>query len=229
MTFITLEDLWGANVYLGHRKARCQSEMFPYIYEAKTNKTLIDPVKTARLLQYATNFVERRAQEGSHFLFIGTKEGDAEIVLEEAQRCEEYYVNNRWLGGLFTNWSTIQKRVDDLDNLLSKKTEGYFDHLPKKEEAFFLKMINKLEKNLAGVVKMKQKPGVVILTDPKKDIVALKECKKLGIITIALADTNCDPTLIDIPIPANKEDGRSIRLIVSKLASAVLRGKELKG
>jgi small subunit ribosomal protein S2 len=226
MTLVTLGELAEAGVHFGHKSSRWNPKMFPYIYTKKNGVHLIDLVQTARLLTHAYNYVQKAAKEGKTFLFIGTKRQAAAIISEEAQKCGSYYVNNRWLGGILTNWSTVQGRVDYLKDLNKKEESGEFDRLPKKEAALLRKEHDKLRHNLGGLTEMVQVPDIAIVVDPKRESTAIAECKKLGITIISILDTNCDPTMVDIPIPANDDAVRSIKLIISTLADAIITGKQ---
>jgi len=226
MTLVTLGELLDAGVHFGHQSSRWNPKMFPYIYTEQNGIHVIDLVQTARLLTHAYNYVQKAAKEGKTFLFIGTKRQAAAIISEEAQKCGSYYVNNRWLGGILTNWSTVQGRVDYLKDLNKKEESGEFDRLPKKEAALLRKEHDKLRHNLGGLTEMVQVPDIAIVVDPKRESTAIAECKKLGITIISILDTNCDPTMVDIPIPANDDAVRSIKLIISTLADAIITGKQ---
>lgn len=226
MTLVTLGELLDAGVHFGHQSSRWNPKMFPYIYTEQNGIHVIDLVQTARLLTHAYNYVQKAAKEGKTFLFIGTKRQATAIISEEAQKCGSYYVNNRWLGGILTNWSTVQSRVDYLRELNKKEENGEFDRLPKKEAALLRKEHDKLRYNLGGLTEMVQVPDIAIVVDPKRESTAIAECKKLGITVISILDTNCDPTMVDIPIPANDDAVRSIKLIISTLADAIITGKQ---
>ena len=226
MTLVTLGELLDAGVHFGHQSSRWNPKMFPYIYTEQNGIHVIDLVQTARLLTHAYNYVQKAAKEGKTFLFIGTKRQATAIISEEAQKCGSYYVNNRWLGGILTNWSTVQNRVDYLRELNKKEENGEFDKLPKKEAALLRKEHDKLRYNLGGLTEMVQVPDIAIVVDPKRESTAIAECKKLGITVISILDTNCDPTMVDIPIPANDDAVRSIKLIISTLADAIITGKQ---
>ena len=226
MTVVTLGELLDAGVHFGHQASRWNPKMFPYIYAERNGIHVIDLVQTARLLTHAYEFVQKASQEKKSFLFVGTKRQAASIIAEEAQRCGVHYVNNRWLGGILTNWSTVQKRVEYLKELDAKEEDGTLDRLPKKEAAFLRREQEKLSHNLRGLINMTQIPDIVILVDPKRETTALLECRKLGIPIISILDTNCDPNLVDIPIPANDDAVRSVKLIISTLADGILEGKQ---
>ena len=181
-------------------------------------------MQTARLLTHAYNYLQAAAKEKKTFLFIGTKRQASAIIAEEAQKCGAYYVNNRWLGGILTNWSTVQSRVQYLKELDKKEESGEIERLPKKEAALLRREHEKLKHNLGGLREMTQVPDVVIVVDPKRESTAIAECRKLQIPIISILDTNCDPNLVDIPIPANDDAVRSIKLIISTLADGILFG-----
>ena len=226
MTLVTLGELLDAGVHFGHQSSRWNPKMFPYIYTEQNGIHVIDLVQTARLLSHAYNYVQKAAKEGKTFLFIGTKRQASNIISEEAKKCGSFYVNNRWLGGTLTNWSTVQGRVGYLKELNKKEESGELDRLPKKEAALLRREQEKLDHNLGGLKEMVQVPDIAIVVDPKRESTAIAECKKLGITIISILDTNCDPTLVDIPIPANDDAVRSIKLIISTLSDAIVTGKQ---
>ena len=226
MTVITLGELLDAGVHFGHQSSRWNPKMFPYIYTEQNGIHVIDLVQTARLLTHAYNYVQTAAKEGKSFLFIGTKRQASAIIAEEAQKCGAHYVNNRWLGGILTNWSTVQGRVAYLKELDHKEESGEIELLPKKEAALLRREHEKLKHNLGGLREMTQIPDVVVVIDPKRESTAIAECRKLGIPIISILDTNCDPNMVDIPIPANDDAVRSIKLIISTLSDAILLGRQ---
>jgi len=199
--------------------------MFPYIYTEQNGIHVIDLVQTVRLLTHASNYVQRAAKEGKSFLFIGTKRQASAIIVDEAKNCGSHYVNNRWLGGTLTNWATVQNRVEYLKELNRKEESGEFNRLPKKEAALLRREHDKLRTNLGGLTEMQQIPDIAIVVDPKREVTAIAECRKLGITVISILDTNCDPNVVDIPIPANDDAVRSIKLILSTLSDAILAGR----
>ena len=229
MTLVTLGELVDAGVHFGHQSSRWNPKMFPYIYTEQNGIHVIDLVQTARLLTHAANYVQKAAKEGKNFIFIGTKRQAAAIIAEEAQKCSSYFVNHRWLGGTLTNWSTVQNRVEYLKELTKKEEDGVINQLPKKEAALLRREKTKLQQNLGGLVSMSQIPDIAIVVDPKRESTAIAECKKLGITIISILDTNCDPNVVDIPIPANDDAVRSIKLVISTLANAIVTGKQLAG
>jgi small subunit ribosomal protein S2 len=226
MTVVTLGELLDAGVHFGHQASRWNPKMFPYIYAERNGIHVIDLVQTARLLTHAYEYVRKASQEKKSFLFVGTKRQASAIIAEEAQRCGAHYINNRWLGGTLTNWSTLQQRVNYLKDLDAKEEDGTLNRLPKKEAALLRREQDKLSQNLGGLKNMVQIPDIVILVDPKRETTALLECRKLGIPIISILDTNCDPNVVDIPIPANDDAVRSIKLILSTLADGILQGKQ---
>nr|ARO90907.1 30S ribosomal protein S2 [Corynoplastis japonica] len=224
MAVVTLSELLEAGVHFGHQTRRWNPKMFPYIFKESNGIHIIDLVQTAQLLTEACNFVHQSALNGKNFLFLGTKRQAAGIITQEAQRCGAYYINQRWLGGMLTNWVTIKSRVARLKELENQELTGVFTNLPKKEAALLKKELNKLRRNLDGIKNMTGPPDIVIVVDQKRETTAIQECIKLGIPTICLLDTNCDPDLIEIPIPANDDAIRSIKLIISKLADSIYQG-----
>ena len=227
MTLITLGELLDAGVHFGHQSSRWNPKMFPYIYTEQNGIHVIDLVQTSRLLTYAHKYVQKNARENKTFLFIGTKRQAANIIAEEAERCGAAYVNHRWLGGMLTNWSTVQERVSYLKELDAKEENNEFDLLPKKEAALLRREHDKLRQNLGGLKNMVQIPDVVVVIDPKRENTAILECRKLGIPIISIIDTNCDPNLVDIPIPANDDAVKSIKLVLSKLTDGIISGRNL--
>ena len=226
MTLVTLGELLDAGVHFGHQSSRWNPKMFPYIYTEQNGIHVIDLVQTARLLSHAYNYVQKAAKEGKTYLFIGTKRQAKNIIAEEATKCGSFFVDNRWLGGTLTNWSTVQGRVDYLKDLNQREASGELDRLPKKEAALLRREHDKLKHNLGGLTEMVQVPDIAIVVDPKRESTAIAECRKLGITVIAILDTNCDPGMVDIPIPANDDAVRSIKLIISTLSDAIITGKQ---
>ena len=227
MTVVTLGELLDAGVHFGLQASRWNPKMFPYIYAEQNGIHVIDLVQTSRLLTYAHKYVQKNARENKTFLFIGTKRQAANIIAEEAERCGAAYVNHRWLGGMLTNWSTVQERVSYLKELDAKEENNEFDLLPKKEAALLRREHDKLRQNLGGLKNMVQIPDVVVVIDPKRENTAILECRKLGIPIISIIDTNCDPNLVDIPIPANDDAVKSIKLVLSKLTDGIISGRNL--
>nr|YP_009399506.1 ribosomal protein S2 [Dictyomenia sonderi]ARW69112.1 ribosomal protein S2 [Dictyomenia sonderi] len=227
MSTVSLEELLEAGVHFGHQSRRWNPKMFPYIYTERNGIHIIDLVQTAQLLNDACDFVKKSSQEGKTFLFLGTKRQAAGIISKEAMRSNSFYVNQRWLGGMLTNWVTIKARVERLNQLEQKDRDGLIDKLPKKEASMVRKELDRLRKHLIGIKDMKKLPDLVIIVDQKKEMTAIQECIKLGIPTICMLDTNCNPEIVDIPIAANDDAIRSIKLVLSKIADSILEGKAL--
>ena len=224
MTIVTLGELLDAGVHFGHQSSRWNPKMFPYIYAEQKGIHVIDLVQTARLLTHAYEYVKKASQQKKSFLFVGTKRQASAIVAEEAKKCGAHYINNRWLGGLLTNWSPVQKRVNYLNELDRREQSGEIDRLPKKEAALLRREYNKLNQNLGGLREMTQIPDIVVMVDPKREYTALLECRKLNIPVISILDTNCDPNLVNIPIPANDDAARSVKLILSSISDGIING-----
>lgn len=227
MAVVSLSELLEAGVHFGHQARRWNPKMFPYIYTERNGVHIIDLVQTAQLLTEAYNFVKNASNEGKKFLFLGTKRQAAGIIEVEAKRSNSYYVNQRWLGGMLTNWITIKSRVKRLKDLENQESMGIIDKLPKKEAAMIRRELEKLRRHLNGIKQMKNLPDLVIVVDQKRESTAIQECIKLGIPTICILDTNCNPEIIDIPIPANDDAIRSIKLVISKMADAILEGQSI--
>ncbi|HEY9616199.1 MAG TPA: 30S ribosomal protein S2 [Microcoleaceae cyanobacterium] len=225
MPVVSLAQLLESGVHFGHQTRRWNPKMDPYIYTARNGVHIIDLVQTAKLMDDAYNYVRTAAEQGKKFLFIGTKRQAAGIVAQEASRCGSYYVNQRWLGGMLTNWVTIKTRVDRLKELERREETGALDLLPKKEASMLRRELEKLQKYLGGIKAMRKIPDIVVIVDQRREYNAVQECQKLGIPIVSLLDTNCDPDLVDIPIPANDDAIRSIKLIVGKLADAIYEGR----
>nr|QCI07364.1 ribosomal protein S2 [Leiomenia cribrosa] len=226
MAVVSLAELLEAGVHFGHQARRWNPKMFPYIYTERNGIHIIDLVQTAQLLTEAYDFIKNCSYEGKKFLFLGTKRQAAGIIAEEAIRSSSYYVNQRWLGGMLTNWVTIKSRVERLKELEEQKENGTISQLPKKEAATLNRELYKLKKHLDGIKEMQKIPDLIIIVDQKRETTAIQECIKLGIPTICILDTNCDPEIIDIPIPANDDAIRSIKLVISTIADAILEGQQ---
>lgn len=227
MSIVSLEELLEAGVHFGHQSRRWNPKMFPYIYTERNGVHIIDLVQTAHLLNSACDFVKQCAKEGKTFLFLGTKRQAAGIVAREALRSNSFYVNQRWLGGMLTNWVTIKSRVERLNQLEQQDQDGLIDLMPKKEASMMRKELERLRKHLNGIRDMKKLPDLVIVVDQKKEATAIQECIKLGVPTICMLDTNCNPEIIDVPIPSNDDAIRSIKLILSKISDAILEGRDV--
>jgi small subunit ribosomal protein S2 len=228
MAVVTLSELLEAGVHFGHQSRRWNPKMFPYIYAERNGIHIIDLVQTAELLTEACNSVRKASEEGKKFLFVGTKRQAAGVIAQEAERCGAHYINQRWLGGILTNWFTIRTRVERLKDLESKEESGYLDQLPKKETALLKKELEKLRKNLNGIKDMKRLPDYVLVVDQKRENTAIQECMTLGIPIISILDSNCNPDVTDIPIPGNDDAIRSIKLIVGKIADSIYEGRSGK-
>ncbi len=228
MPTASMIELLEAGVHFGHQTQRWNPKMKPYIYGARNGIYVIDLRKTTDLLDEAYNLVRDYAAKGRNVLFVGTKKQAAEVVAEEAVRSGAYYINRRWLGGMLTNFETIRGRVNKLKEMEEFINNGYVDKLPKKEVAQLNRQLSKLSKTLGGIKEMRGLPDLIFIVDQAKEEIAIKEANKLGIPVICLADTNANPDGIDHIIPGNDDAIRSIKLITSKLADAVLEGKQLR-
>lgn len=225
MSNISLSQLLEAGVHFGHKSYRWNPKMFPYIYSEVNNIHILDLVQSATLLNEASNYVNKMSSEGKSFLFIGTKRQACTLVAQEAKKCDSYYVNHRWLGGMLTNWTTVKERISRLKTLEQQEADNTFDLLTKKEGSIRRKELEKLRKHLDGIKQMYQLPDVAIIIDQKREITAIRECRKLGIPIISILDTNCDPDLVDIPIPGNDDAVRSIKLILQTLTNSIMDGR----
>jgi small subunit ribosomal protein S2 len=225
MATVSLAQLLDAGVHFGHKSDRWNPKMFPYIYAERDGLHILDLVQTAELLNEACLFVSKAAQKNKTFLFVGTKPQTSLIIANEATRCNAYYVNSRWLGGMLTNWKTIRTRVDRLNLLEQQEQDGYFDILPKKESAKLRKELEKLERTLGGIRTMQNLPDIMVITDQRHNLTAIQEARILGIPIISILDTNCDPDLVDIPIPGNDDSLSSIKLILGTLSNSINQAK----
>ena len=226
MAVVSMKQLLEAGVHFGHQTRRWNPKMAKYIFTERNGIYIIDLQKTVKKLDEAYNFVRDVAAEGGSILFVGTKKQAQESIREEATRCGMHYVNARWLGGMLTNFRTIRRRIDRLNQLKAMEADGTFDMLPKKEVVKLNLEIEKLEKFLGGIKDMKQLPGALFIVDPRKERIAVAEAKKLGIPIVAIVDTNCDPDEIDYVIPGNDDAIRAVKLISGTIASAIVEGKE---
>lgn len=220
-----MKELLEAGVHFGHQSRRWNPKMAPYIFAERNGIYIIDLQKTLRLLQTAYEFVQDVASRGGAVLFVGTKKQTQETVAEEADRCQMFHVNHRWLGGMLTNYETIRRSISRLTKIEQDEENGVFEQLPKKEVIRLKREQTKLDNNLAGIKSMGKLPEAVIITDTRKEHIAVKEANKLGVPVVAIVDTNCDPDPIDYPIPANDDAIRAIKLICSVLATAVVEGR----
>ena len=226
MSVVSMKQLLEAGVHFGHQTRRWNPKMAEYIYMERNGIYIIDLQKTVKKLEEAYNFVRDIAANGQTILFVGTKKQAAEAVKEEASRVGMYYVNARWLGGMLTNFNTIQRRIKRLEQLKTMEADGTFDMLPKKEVIKLQLEIEKLEKFMGGISKMKKQPAAMFIVDPRKEKIAVLEAHKLGIPIIAIVDTNCDPDEVDYVIPGNDDAIRAVRLISAAMADAVIEGRQ---
>jgi small subunit ribosomal protein S2 len=221
-----MKHLLEAGVHFGHQTRRWNPKMAPYIFTERNGIYIIDLQKTVKKLEEAYYFIRDLAAEGQEVLFVGTKKQAQDAIKEEADRVGMYYVNARWLGGMLTNFKTMRRRIDRLQQLKKMEEDGTFDMLPKKEVIKLKGEIEKLEKYLGGVKNMRRQPGALFIIDPRKERNAIAEAHKLGIPIVAIVDTNCDPDEIDFPIPGNDDAIRAIKLISQTMANAVLEGRQ---
>lgn len=222
---ISLRELLEAGAHFGHQKARWDPRMKPYIFGLRGGVYIIDLQKTVPLFREALDVVRNATAQGKTIMFVGTKRQAQEIVVREAQRCEMFYIHQRWLGGLMTNWQTVKKSVERLRDLDNIETDKRFEHLTKKERLGLTKQRARLDHVLAGIKEMNKRPDIIFVVDVKREHLAIAEANKLGIPVLGLIDTNSDPTHIDFPIPANDDAIRSIELFTSKIADAVIEGR----
>ena len=223
---VSMKALLEAGVHFGHQTRRWNPKMAPYIYTERNGIYIIDLQKTVKKLEEAYNFVRQLSENGQSLLFVGTKKQAQEAIKDEALRCNMYYVNARWLGGMMTNFRTIRKRIDRMEQLKTMQEDGTFDLLPKKEVVKLELEMAKLDKYLGGVKNMKALPKAMFIVDPHKERIAVSEARKLNIPIVAIVDTNCDPDEIDYVIPGNDDAIRAVKLISGAMASAVLEGKQ---
>lgn len=226
MAVISMKQLLEAGVHFGHQTRRWNPKMAPYIFTERNGIYIIDLQKTVRKIDEAYMFVRDIAMEGKSILFVGTKKQAQESIEQEAKRCNMFYVNNRWLGGMLTNFKTIRTRVDRLNRIDAMEQGGQFELLPKKEVIKLMHEREKLEANLGGIREMKKLPGALFVVDPRKEQIAVAEARILNIPIVAIVDTNCDPDEVDYVIPGNDDAIRAVKLIAGKLADAVLEGKQ---
>lgn len=226
MSVISMKQLLEAGVHFGHQTRRWDPRMAEYIFQARNGIHIIDLQKTSKKLDEAYAFIKEQVEEGKEILFVGTKKQAQECVKEAAQMCGMYYVDQRWLGGMLTNFRTIQKRIQRLKELEKMQEDGTFDVLPKKEVIGLKKEMEKLEKNLGGIKEMKKMPGVMFVVDPKKERIAILEARNLNIPVVGLVDTNCNPEDVDYIIPGNDDAIRAVKLITQVMANAVIEGKQ---
>jgi small subunit ribosomal protein S2 len=225
MAEVSLAQLLEAGVHFGHKAYRWNPKMFPYIYTERNNIHILDLIQSAQLLKEANLYLQSAAEQKKVILFIGTKRQASALIVQEAKRCNAYYVNYRWLGGMLTNWVTLKSRIARLKNLEQQEIDEVFKLLPKKEASLRQTELEKLRKHLDGIKNMNRLPDVAIVIDQKREMTAIRECRKLKIPIISILDTNCNPDLIDIPIPGNDDAVRSIKLILRSLTDSILLGQ----
>ena len=226
MSVISMKQLLEAGVHFGHQTRRWNPKMKEYIFAERNGIYIIDLQKTVKKVEEAYYFIRDVAASGESILFVGTKKQAQESIEQEAKRCEMFYVNQRWLGGMLTNFKTIQTRIAKLHKIEEMEENGDLDRLPKKEVIKLKAEQEKLEKNLGGIKEMKKRPGALFIVDPRKEHIAVMEARSLGIPIVAIVDTNCDPDEADYVIPGNDDAIRAVKLIAAKMADAVLEGKQ---
>ena len=226
MAVVAMKQLLEAGVHFGHQTRRWDPRMAEYIFQARNGIHIIDLQKASKKIDEAYEFIKEQVEEGKTVLFVGTKKQAQDCMKDAAIKSGMYYVNQRWLGGMLTNFDTIQKRIQRLKDLEKMEEDGTFDVLPKKEVILLKKEMEKLEKNLGGIKEMDKLPGVIFLVDPKKERIAILEAKKLGIPVIGLVDTNCNPEEVDYAIPGNDDAIRAVKLITAKMADAIIEGRQ---
>ena len=226
MAVVAMKQLLEAGVHFGHQTRRWDPKMAEYIFQARNGIHIIDLQKTSKKIDEAYAFLKEQAEEGKTVLFVGTKKQAQECVKEAAEKSGMYYIDQRWLGGMLTNFDTIRTRVQRLKDLEKMQEDGTFEVLPKKEVILLKKEMEKLERNLGGIKDMEKIPGVIFLVDPKKEHIAVLEAKKLGIPVIGLVDTNCNPEEVDYAIPGNDDAIRAVKLITDVMANAIIEGRQ---
>jgi small subunit ribosomal protein S2 len=227
MSTVTMKELLEAGVHFGHETKRWDPKMKPYIFGARNGIYIIDLQKTVQLFKETHQFVRDIVAKGEYILFVGTKKQAQETISEQATRCGMFYVNHRWLGGMMTNFQTIKRSIDRLNKLEAMKNEEIYNLLPKKEVLELEKERSRLEKSLGGIKNMDRLPGAIFVVDPKKERIAVREARKIGIPSIGIVDTNCNPEELDYIIPGNDDAIRAINLFASKIADAVIEGKQI--
>jgi len=226
MAVISMRDLLETGVHFGHSKSRWNPKMAPFLYGVRNGIHIVDLNKTVVYLEQAYHFVADSVAQGAEVLFVGTKKQAKDVIREEAERAGVPYVNERWVGGLLTNFRTVRKSILKLHTLERMEAEGVFDVLPKKEVRVLRRKMERLKKLYGGIVNMERIPNILWVVDTVRENIAVQEAKKLGITVVAIADSNCDPDLIDYPIPGNDDAIKSIKLLTSKIADAILEGKQ---
>jgi small subunit ribosomal protein S2 len=226
MAYVSMKELLEAGVHFGHQTKRWNPKMKPYIFGARNGIYIVDLQKTVKMFKTAYDFLVETAAGGKSVLFVGTKKQAKESIYEEANRCEMYYVHNRWLGGMMTNFQTIRKSIERLNYLNTIHNDGSINLFPKKERLKLAKEREKLDGNLGGIRSLERLPGAIFIIDPKNEAIAVHEGRRLKIPIVAVVDTNCDPDEIDYPIPGNDDAIRAIRLLTSRMADACIEGKQ---
>ena len=226
MAVVAMKQLLEDGVHFGHQTRRWDPKMAEYIFQARNGIHIIDLQKTSKKIDEAYDFMRSQAEEGKKVLFVGTKKQAQECMKEAAEKSGMYYVNQRWLGGMLTNFGTIRKRVERLNELETMQEDGTFDVLPKKEVILLKKEMDKLQKNLGGIKDMTEIPGVLFVVDPKKERIAILEARKLNIPVVGLVDTNCNPEDVDYAIPGNDDAIRAVKLIADVMANAIIEGHQ---
>ena len=226
MAVVSMKSLLEAGVHFGHQTRRWNPKMARYIFTERNGIYIIDLQKTVKKVEDAYSFLRETAAAGETILFVGTKKQAQDAIKEEATRANMFFVNERWLGGMLTNFKTIETRIKRLKELEKMAEDGTFEVLPKKEVIGLRHEMDKLEKYLGGIKDMPKMPGAIVIVDPKKEKIAIQEAHKLGIPVVATVDTNCDPDEVDFPIPANDDAIRAVKLLISKLADAVIEGAQ---
>jgi small subunit ribosomal protein S2 len=224
---VTMKELLEAGVHFGHQVKRWNPKMKKYIFGQRNGIYIIDLQKTVKMFEVAYNFVKDLSSKGESVLFVGTKKQAQDVIIEESQKSQSYFVNQRWLGGMLTNFKTVKQGIDKLKKIEKMKEDGTYELLTKKEVSKYETERKRLEKNLSGVKDMNSVPGAIFIIDPKKESIAIAEAKKLAIPIVSLVDTNCDPDDIDYIIPGNDDAIRSIKLLTSKISEAVAEGKSI--
>lgn len=227
MSIITMKQLLEAGVHFGHQSKRWNPKMKKFIYSSRNDIHVIDLHKTIPLIEKAYNFVKDTVEKGGTVLFVGTKKQAQESIEEEAKRCGMFYVNQRWLGGMLTNFKTLKKNLTRMKDIEKMETDGTFEKLPKKEVASLKRVYVKIVKGLGGVRDMNAMPSILFVVDSKKELIALQEARRLDIPIVGVVDTNCDPEEVDYPIPANDDAIKSIKLLTSLIADAVIAGRQV--
>ena len=226
MAVVAMKQLLEAGVHFGHQTRRWDPKMAEYIFQARNGIHIIDLQKTSKKIDEAYEFLRSQAEEGKKVLFVGTKKQAQECIKEAAEKCGMYYVDQRWLGGMLTNFDTIKTRIQRLKDIEAMQEDGTFDVLPKKEVIILKKELEKLQANLGGIKEMERIPDILFVVDPKKEYNAIKEAQKLNIPVVGIVDTNCNPEVLDYPIPGNDDAIRSVKLITDAMANAIIEGNQ---